>query len=613
MVEPRWMVQALPDPSEKTPSDPQDAVQWHPFSVGDSERLEAAYRAGEGHGGKVLVLGRKHIVDIKRGLMTPLYWDFKGMGGDGRPVRRGTHFFRSSARAWSPYDAEDSKLIEDLYQTATQAIGEKAEIEAPLCDGKNFVVVKKSTLPVLPKPETPSDSGGGDGIKVKQETQLEIFQRHSMMAVMGYPVGQVQQSVSRGFPSDAGNKEDPESAPESQSRTPLHVVFVVHGIGESVFNKMGDDLRKQTREMRVLHEKIIQEEAQLKSKLEQGIDGVPAANEEGGSFVEYLPVQWFSEAHDAGFQDRWNAVTIPTISSMRDIANEVCMDVMYYMTPRLRKVVLETVANKMNRMFTTFFEHNPDFNGQVMVVGHSLGSIIAFDVLKGQPDGKLLLYPDEPPVEIPILKFKPCAFVGCGSPVAVFLTLRFGDKDIDLRLRTTPKYYNVFHSMDPVAYRVEPLVNPILRGLSPATVPHKGGDRFHVKARQMGDQLSSAVNAVSTSVDFNIKKLTKGFTSMYSRSTKSIDDGEESKLPKDEVAEAAARLGERIDWAIQETAFEGVHPYAAAIYSHSSYLNNVDFLMFVMRVLEKEMLVSESTHSLKAPTPVEDTQKSKDT
>lgn len=39
----------------------------------------------------------------------------------------------------------------------------------------------------------------------------------------------------------------------------------------------------------------------------------------------------------------------------------------------------------MNRMYALFLERNPGFTGKVSLGGHSLGSLIVFDILSNQP------------------------------------------------------------------------------------------------------------------------------------------------------------------------------------------------------------------------------------
>jgi hypothetical protein len=51
----------------------------------------------------------------------------------------------------------------------------------------------------------------------------------------------------------------------------------------------------------------------------------------------------------------------------------------------------------------------------------------------------------------------------------------------DFQLPSCRGFFNIFHPFDPVAYRVEPLVNPQLTSLKPVLIPHhKGRKRMHL-------------------------------------------------------------------------------------------------------------------------------------
>ena len=64
----------------------------------------------------------------------------------------------------------------------------------------------------------------------------------------------------------------------------------------------------------------------------------------------------------------------------------------------------------------------------------------------------------------------------------MFVTVRGIDTlGEDFRLPTCPGFFNIFHPFDPVAYRIETLVNPELTNLRPVLIPHhKGRKRMHL-------------------------------------------------------------------------------------------------------------------------------------
>ena len=49
------------------------------------------------------------------------------------------------------------------------------------------------------------------------------------------------------------------------------------------------------------------------------------------------------------------------------------------------QTIISTVAHELNRLYKIFLQRNPNFQGQVSLGGHSLGSLILFDLLAHQP------------------------------------------------------------------------------------------------------------------------------------------------------------------------------------------------------------------------------------
>lgn len=216
---------------------------------------------------------------------------------------------------------------------------------------------------------------------------------------------------------------------------------------------------------------------------------------------------------------------------------------------------MEAVATRLNQTYAKFCSRNPTFKGNVSLAGHSLGSLIIFDLLQNQkppsPDEvENSETPDEPIVKpmrkhpplqricsqqinynvgkagtgqpfvtYPQLKFQPKKFFAMGSPIGkpntihenarngrrepihyticttinetihfsgMFVTVRGVDAlGLNFKLPTTENFFNIFHPYDPVAYRIEALVNPELSTLRPVLVPHhKGRKRMHLELRE---------------------------------------------------------------------------------------------------------------------------------
>lgn len=88
----------------------------------------------------------------------------------------------------------------------------------------------------------------------------------------------------------------------------------------------------------------------------------------------------------------------------------------------------------------------------------------------------------QPFIDYPQLAFNPRAFFALGSPIGMFVTVRGIDNlGEDFNLPTCPAFFNIFHPFDPVAYRVESLINPEAYKYRPMLIPHhKGRKRMHL-------------------------------------------------------------------------------------------------------------------------------------
>ncbi|KAL7981436.1 hypothetical protein Chor_002332 [Crotalus horridus] len=77
-------------------------------------------------------------------------------------------------------------------------------------------------------------------------------------------------------------------------------------------------------------------------------------------------------------------ITLPSINRLRHFINDTILDVFFYNSSTYCQTIVDTVASEMNRIYLLFLERNPDFKGGVSIAGHSLGSLILFDLLTNQ-------------------------------------------------------------------------------------------------------------------------------------------------------------------------------------------------------------------------------------
>ena len=78
------------------------------------------------------------------------------------------------------------------------------------------------------------------------------------------------------------------------------------------------------------------------------------------------------------------SVTLPSIPTLRLVTNEVLCDVLLYEQPSTRAAIQLAVVRGINELVHAWRRYNPGFDesgGRYILIGHSLGSLISFDVL----------------------------------------------------------------------------------------------------------------------------------------------------------------------------------------------------------------------------------------
>lgn len=132
-----------------------------------------------------------------------------------------------------------------------------------------------------------------------------------------------------------------------------------------------------------------------------------------GGRVKLIPICWRRglqfDPEGYTLQDLTNNATIPAV---RNVVTKALLDVPFYFS-RHHDTMKRAVLLEMNRLYRLFVQRNPEFEqrgGRVSIMGHSLGSMLAADLLKMQP------------TEVPPLRDRECAGVHTTSPHLLFNT-----------------------------------------------------------------------------------------------------------------------------------------------------------------------------------------------
>ncbi|XP_077417271.1 triacylglycerol hydrolase DDHD2 isoform X2 [Vanacampus margaritifer] len=318
-----------------------DNVLWLPFSREDSDKLENADNArGDDEEVVVAVEGERYDVHVKERKRYAIYWEQAPTD-----VHRCTWFYKGDKDIrFIPYTEEFSNSLEDAYMIAVTLDEWKRKLDFPT--GETVIL-------------------------------------HNPKLIMHYqPIGLQEDWVSS--PSEntrprtvkRGINNIPVEIPDGEPEKVDHLVFMVHGIGPACDLRFRsiiqcvNDFRSVSLSLLASHYK----NAQLEGKVGK---------------VEFLPVNWHSALHgDAtGVDEDIHRITLPSISRLRHFTNDTLLDLFFYNSPTYCQTIVDTVVSEINRLHTLFKQRHPDFKGEISVVGHSLGSLILFDLLTNQITG----------------------------------------------------------------------------------------------------------------------------------------------------------------------------------------------------------------------------------
>lgn len=340
--------------------------------------------------------------------------------------------------------------------------------------------------------------------------------------------------------AESGNDNHDDDADIKQDVD--HLVLIVHGIGDAL--KTIDLINVVTLRS------IIDCATNLRTLHREARTSTHFSSLNQEQHVEFLPIEWHSKLHMEDLDGMIRDVTLPAIPKLRELANDTVLDVLLFMSPIFHEVILNEVANEMNRVVELFRARHSSWQDgrkkKVSVVAHSLGSIIAFDILNHQsvfqdkngemptPDGsngnvdtddessvgveeeetagteaeaQRKVSPHLPRrgsanhmsgkrrkrrdasrprtlVYVPRLEFDVENLFCFGSPVGLFLNVRGQKIDRSFSLPMCKRLFNIYHPYDPVAYRIEPIVNPVRANSKAAIIrTFEGKLRFQYQLR----------------------------------------------------------------------------------------------------------------------------------
>ncbi|KAK0364225.1 hypothetical protein LTR02_014734 [Friedmanniomyces endolithicus] len=293
-----------------------------------------------------------------------------------------------------------------------------------------------------------------------------------------------------GAPPKRRRRDDPDLA-KADRPVVSDLILVIHGIGQQLSHRM--ESFHFTHAMNTFRRDV---------NVEVGTDSVKARFRPGMGGIMLLPVNWrqglsleeggyTDDAEDAPSNEFTLAdITPDTLPSIRNIVSDVMLDVPYYMSHHQPKMIA-AVIREANRVYQLWCQNNPGFasTGRVHLIGHSLGSVMAIDILSRQPTTIPAHLQDPTTLDLPTqpvdhFLFNTHNLFLAGSPAGFFLLLKKAQlrprldypsavaaadptsnnlsicgEQGDYGCLPVENLYNVINGYDPVSYRMNAAID----------------------------------------------------------------------------------------------------------------------------------------------------------
>jgi hypothetical protein len=216
---------------------------------------------------------------------------------------------------------------------------------------------------------------------------------------------------------------------EEMRPSPSDLVFVIHGIGQKLSERM--ESFHFTHAINAFRRQV---------NMELNNEPVWPHVRKGHGGIMALPVNWRTtlsledpaldtpDTEDPASNNFTLAdITPETLPAVRSLISDVMLDIPYYLSHHKPKMI-KAVAKEANRIYRLWCKNNPGFqdNGRVHLLAHSLGSVMALDILSHQPTNIDRFDFPNTPLHSDIFEFDTRNLFLCGSPVGFFLLLNKG-------------------------------------------------------------------------------------------------------------------------------------------------------------------------------------------
>ncbi|KAL8796113.1 MAG: hypothetical protein Q9195_001446 [Heterodermia aff. obscurata] len=296
-------------------------------------------------------------------------------------------------------------------------------------------------------------------------------------------------------------------------------------------------------------------------------------------------------------------ITADSIPAIRNLISDVMLDIPYYLSHHKDKMI-EAVIKEANRVFRLWIRNNPGFEtyGRTHLIAHSLGSVMALDILSNQPTRLPTQVDLKSTLSDTMFEFDTTNVFFCGSPAGLFMLLnkapllprkdrdKAGADGDDMSARVageTGTYgclavdnlYNIMHYNDPIAYRLNACLDvDYAASLQPASVPSASVSWIQSFGAVFRSKPVAAINPASK--DFGNFSGRPAAIKMPSNV-----EMETHNFSKEEIAEKRMYLlndNGQIDFTLRSGGGPLEIQYLNMLSAHSSYWVLQDFVRFIV-------------------------------
>ncbi|URD95975.1 DDHD [Musa troglodytarum] len=307
----------------------------------------------------VPVKGGLYEVDLIKRHCFPVYWS-----GENRRVLRGHWFAHKDGNDWLPLREDVAEQLELAYccqvwrrrtfqpsgqfaaridlQGTTEGLhaiftGDDDSWEAWLAfDSSSFSL----------------NMGGGNRVKLRRGFS---------------PSGSPKPS------QDELHQQKEEAMDDYCSQVPVgHLVFMVHGIGQRLENA-----------------NVVDDVADFHRITASLVDRHLNAYQRSMQRVLFIPCQW-RRGLELSSEPIIEKITLDGVRGLRATLSATVHDVLYYMSPIYCQNIIDSVSNQLNGLYAKFLKRNPGYDGKISIFGHSLGSVLSYDILCHQDSSATL-------------------------------------------------------------------------------------------------------------------------------------------------------------------------------------------------------------------------------